>query len=137
MPVNARARTYVLIHVFGTARDELDRHPLERKTFTGWLRAYVPFAERRWSEIARVVDILAEHGWKTIGSPYDCDLLVEKETSRTDAEQELRRLEVWDRIVQVASPDDDGHPLWAEHPEGRPMPRRRRRVRRPPTREEE
>jgi len=39
--------------------------------------------------------------------------------------------------VIVASPDDDGHSIWTEHPEGKPAPPRRRlRVRRPPTREQ-
>ena len=133
-----QTKTYVLIHVFGTARDELDRHPLERKTFTGWLREYTPFAHKRWVEIANVVDMMAEHGWHMIGSPYDCDLLLERDLIRGDAEQELRRLEVWDRVRDLASPDDDAHSLWAEHPEGRQQPpRRRRRVRRPPTREED
>ncbi len=135
--MTGRSRTYILIHVFGTARDELDRHPLERKTFTGWLRAYAPFAQQRWNEISRVVEMLGEQGWQSIGSPYDCDLLLEKDATLADAEADLRRLEVWDRVVQLASPDDDGSPLWAEHPEGRPAPRRRRRVKRPPTREEE
>ncbi len=136
--MTVQARTYVLIHVFGTARDELDRHPLDRKTFTGWLREYAPFAQKRWGEIARVVDILAEHGWRMVGSPYDCDLLLERDSARTDAEEELRRLEVYDRVRELSSPDDDGHPLWAEHPEGRTLPpRRRRRVRRPPSREGE
>jgi hypothetical protein len=73
-----------------------------------------------------------------VGSPYDCDLLLERDMARADAEQELRRLEVWDRVRDLASPDDDGHSLWSEHPEGRQQPpRRRRRVRRPPTREED
>lgn len=136
--MSAQPRTYVLIHVFGTARDELDRHPMGRKTFTGWLREYMPFAQKRWGEIARVVDLLSEHGWHMVGSPYDCDLLLEKAEARADAEQELRRLEVWDRVVQLSSPDDDGQPVWAEHPEGKTTPpRRRRRVRRPPAREEE
>lgn len=134
--MTARPQTYLLIHVFGTARDELDRHPLERKTFTGWLRAYLPFAQQRWNEISRVADILIEHGWHMVGSPYDCDLLLEKDAARAESEQELRRLEVWDRVMQLASPDDEGRPLWSEHPEGRPAPRRRRRVKRPPTREE-
>lgn len=134
----AQPRTYVLIHVFGTARDELDRHPLDRKTFTGWLREYAPFAQKRWAEISRVVEILSEHGWRMVGSPYDCDLLLERDAAQPDSEQELRRIEVWDRVRELASPDDDGHVLWAEHPEGRAgPPRRRRRVRRPPTREEE
>lgn len=136
--MTAQPRTFVLIHVFGTARDELDRHPLGRKTFTGWLREYTPFAQRRWGEIARVVDLMAEHGWQVVGSPYDCDLLLERELARGESEAELRRLEIWDRVTQLASPDDDGHALWDEHPESRvPPPRRRRRVRRPPTRKEE
>src|SRR5438067_1743433 len=81
-----QTKTYVLIHVFGTARDELDRHPLERKTFTGWLREYTPFAHKRWVEIANVVDMMAEHGWHMIGSSYDCDLLLERDLIRGDAE---------------------------------------------------
>jgi hypothetical protein len=61
----------------------------------------------------------------------------ERETSRQTAEDDLRRAEVWDRLVRIASPDDDGHVIWREHPEGKPTaPRRRRRVRRPPTREQ-
>ena len=39
--------------------------------------------------------------------------------------------------VIAAGRDDDGHVIWREHPEGKPAaPRRRRRVRRPPTREQ-
>lgn len=131
-------RTYALVHVFGTARDEMDRHPMDRSTFTGWLREYAPFAERRLAEMARVADLLTEHGWRMVGSPYDCDILLEREVSRDEAERELRRLEIWDRLAAMASPADDGHPLWAEHPEGKSAPpRRRRRVRRPPAREQD
>jgi len=63
--------------------------------------------------------------------------MLERSVDRQAAEQELRRAEVWDRLVRVSSPDDDGHAIWRDHPEGRPSgPRRRRRVRRPPTREQ-
>jgi hypothetical protein len=64
-------------------------------------------------------------------------MMLEREISRQTAEEELRRAEVWDIVVRLASPDDDGHVIWREHPEGKPTtPRRRRRVRRPPTREQ-
>ena len=131
--------TYILIHVFGTVRDELDREdPGKRKhTYSAWLREYVAEQPQRLTQIARLVDVLTENGWRQIGSPYDCDVMLQRDVSRTTAEEELRRAEIWDRIVGVASPDDDGHTVWTEHPEGRPSPRRRRRrVRRPPTREQ-
>jgi hypothetical protein len=131
--------TYILIHVFGTVRDELDREePGKRKrSYSTWLREYVAEQPKRLTEIAWLLDHLTENGWRVIGSPYDCDVMLEREVSRQTAEEELRRAEVWDRLVRIASPDDDGHVIWREHPEGRPAPpRRRRRVRRPPTREQ-
>ncbi len=131
--------TYILIHVFGTVRDELDREePGKRKhTYSAWLREYVAEQPQRLTQIARLVDVLTENGWRVIGSPYDCDVMLEREISRQTAEEELRRAEVWDILVRIASPDDDGHIIWREHPEGKPAaPRRRRRVRRPPTREQ-
>src|SRR5436309_1239659 len=92
---------------------------------------------RRLTEIARLLDLLTENGWKVVGSPYDCDVMLERDVSRDQAEQDIRRAEFWDRLVQIASADDDGHIVWREHPEGAPSrPRRRRRVRRPPTREQ-
>ncbi len=128
---------YVLIHVFGTVRDELDRAESGKRSYSGWLRRFVAETPPRITEIARLVDLLGEHGWKLSGSPYDCDVMLERPVARELAEQELRRAEIWDRLVKVASPDDDGHAVWREHPEGRTgAPRRRRRVRRPPTREQ-
>ncbi|MBI3521996.1 MAG: hypothetical protein HY071_02705 [Chloroflexi bacterium] len=130
-------QTYILIHVFGTVRDELDRSDRGKKTYSGWLRDFVLDTPQRLTEIARLLDLLSEQGWKLIGSPYDCDVMLERGVSREMAEQELRRAEIWDRLAKVASPDDDGHVVWHEHPEGRPAaPKRRRRVRRPPTREQ-
>src|SRR3972149_3130145 len=72
----------------------------------------------------------SENGWRITGSPYDCDVMLERSVTREVAEQELRRAEVWDRLVLVASPDDDGHVVWRDHPGGRPAPRRPRRSRR-------
>lgn len=129
--------SFVLIHVFGTLRDELDRSDRGKRTYSGWLRDFVADAPPRLTEIARLIDLLSENGWGVTGSPYDCDVMLERSVPREVAEQELRRAEIWDRLVQVASPDDDGHIVWRDHPEGRPAPpRRRRRVRRPPTREQ-
>ncbi len=129
--------SFLLIHVFGTVRDELDRADRGKRTYSGWLREYVSDGAQRLTEIARLLDLLTENGWRVIGSPYDCDVMLQRELGREGAEQELRRAEIWDRLVKVASPDDDGHAIWDEHPEGRPVsPRRRRRVRRPPTREQ-
>jgi hypothetical protein len=130
---------YILIHVFGTVRDELDREDpgTRKRSYSAWLREYVSEQPKRLTEIAWLLDHLTENGWRVIGSPYDCDVMLERELSRQTAEEELRRAEVWDRLVRVASPDDDGHVIWREHPEPRPTgPRRRRRVRRPPTREQ-
>ena len=128
---------YILIHVFGTVRDELDREDRGKRTYSAWLREYVADQPKRLTEIAWLLDHLTENGWRVIGSPYDCDVMLEREVSRQTAEEELRRAEVCDRLVRTASPDDDGHVIWREHPEGRPAaPRRRRRVRRPPTREQ-
>ena len=131
--------SYILIHVFGTVRDELDRDDPEtrKRSYSAWLREYVSEQPKRLTEIAWILDHLTENGWRVIGSPYDCDVMLEREVSRQTAEEELRRAEVWDRLVRIASPDDDGHVIWREHPEGKPAaPRRRRRVRRPPTREQ-
>ena len=130
---------YILIHVFGTVRDELDRDDPEtrKRSYSAWLREYVSEQPKRLTEIAWLLDHLTENGWRVIGSPYDCDVMLEREVSRQTAEEELRRAEVWDRLVRIASPDDDGHVIWREHPEGKPAaPRRRRRVRRPLTREQ-
>ena len=130
--------SFVLIHVFGTLRDELDRSDRGKRTYSGWLRDFVADTPQRLTEIARLIDLLSENGWGVTGSPYDCDVMLERSVPREVAEQELRRAEVWDRLVQVASPDDDGHIVWREHPEGRPAPpRRRRRGRRPPTPEQD
>jgi hypothetical protein len=131
--------SYILIHVFGTLRDELDRDdPNTRKrTYSAWLREYVAEQPQRLTRIAKLLDLLSENGWKQVGSPYDCDVMLQRDVSRSTAEDELRRAEILDLIGAVASPDDDGHAIWREHPEGRPTgPRRRRRVRRPPTREQ-
>jgi hypothetical protein len=129
--------TYILIHVFGTVRDEIDRADRGKRTTSAWLRDYVAETPKRLTEIARLLDLLTENGWKVVGSPYDCDVMLQRDISRPQAEEELRRAEFWDRLMSVASPDDDGHIIWREHPEGRPAsPRRRRRVRRPPTREQ-
>ena len=129
--------SFILIHVFGNVRDELDRSDRGKKTYSGWLREFVTDTPQRLTEIARLLDLLSEQGWKMVGSPYDCDVMLERAQTREVAEQDLRRAEVWDRLAKVASTDDDGHVIWAEHPEGKPAaPRRRRRVRRPPTREQ-
>jgi hypothetical protein len=131
--------TYILIHVFGTVRDELDRADRGKRTYSGWLREYASPSEtpKRLTEIAWLLDHLTENGWKLVGSPYDCDVMLERDVSREQAEQDIRRAEFWDRLIQVASADDDGHIVWREHPEGGvSKPRRRRRVRRPPTREQ-
>jgi hypothetical protein len=133
----AAAPTYILIHVFGTVRDELDRADRGKRTYSGWLREYVADTPKRLTEIAYLLDQLTENGWKVVGSPYDCDVMLERDVSRDQAEQDIRRAEFWDRLVRVASADDDGHIVWRDHPEGAPSkPRRRRRVRRPPTREQ-
>jgi len=129
--------TYILIHVFGTFRDEVDREGRGKRTHSGWLREYVAETPQRLTEIARLLDLLTENGWKVVGSPYDCDVMLQRDVTRTQAEEEIRRAEFWDRLVRVASADDEGHIVWREHPEGQPSgPRRRRRVRRPPTREQ-
>ncbi|OLD11302.1 MAG: hypothetical protein AUJ06_00670 [Chloroflexi bacterium 13_1_40CM_3_70_6] len=129
--------TYVLIHVFGTFRDEVDREGRGKQTHSGWLREYVTETPQRLTEIARLLDLLTENGWKVVGSPYDCDVMLQRDVTREQAEQDIRRAEFWDRLVRVASADDDGHIVWREHPEGQPTrPRRRRRVRRPPTPEQ-
>lgn len=129
--------SYVLMHAFGTVRDELDRGDRGKRTTSAWLREYVTDTPQRLTEIARLLDLLSENGWKVVGSPYDCDIMLERAVGRDVAQQELRRAEVWDRLVKVASPDDEGQTIWREHPEGGPRgPRRRRRVRRPPTREQ-
>jgi hypothetical protein len=133
----ASSPTYILIHVFGTVRDELDRADRGKRTYSGWLRQYVAETPKRLTEIAYLLDQLTENGWKVVGSPYDCDVMLERDVSRDQAEQDIRRAEFWDRLVQIASADDDGHIVWRDHPEGAPRrPRRRRRVRRPPTREQ-
>src|SRR6266536_5311789 len=129
--------SYILIHVFGTVRDELDRADRGKRSYSGWLREFVSDTPQRLTEIARLVDLLTENGWSLVGSPYDCDVMLERSVDRSVAEQEIRRAEIWDRLLQVCSADDDGQAIWREHPEGRlPKPRRRRRVRRPPSREE-
>ena len=133
----ATSPTYILIHVFGTVRDEIDRGDRGKRTTSGWLREYVAETPKRLTEIAWLLDHLTENGWKVVGSPYDCDVMLERDVSREQAEQDIRRAEFWDRLVQIASADDDGHIVWRDHPEGQPSrPRRRRRVRRPPTREQ-
>jgi hypothetical protein len=132
------APSYILIHVFGTVRDELDRADRGKRSYSGWLREFVADTPQRLTEIARLVDLLTENGWSLVGSPYDCDVMLERAIDRANAEQELRRAEVWDRLLQVCSADDDGHAIWRAHPEGKPSrPRRRRRVRRPPTSREQ
>ncbi len=129
--------SFLLIHVFGSVRDELDRSDRGKKTYSGWLREFVSDTPQRLIEIARLLDLLSEQGWKMVGSPYDCDVMLERAFAPEVAEQDLRKAEIWDRLVKVASPDDDGRVIWREHPEGKPAaPRRRRRVRRPPTREQ-
>jgi hypothetical protein len=130
--------SYILIHVFGTVRDELDRADRGKRSYSGWLREFVSDTPQRLTEIARLVDLLTENGWSLVGSPYDCDVMLERAVDQANAEQELRRAEVWDRLLQVCSADDDGHAIWRAHPEGKPArPRRRRRVRRPPTSREQ
>ena len=130
--------SYILIHVFGTVRDELDREDKGKRTYSAWLREYVSEQPQRLTEIARLLDLLSENGWRQIGSPYDCDVMLQRDVTREQAEQDIRRAEFWDRLVRVASADDDGHIVWREHPEGEPTRprRRRRRVRRPPTPEQ-
>jgi len=94
--------TYVLIHAFGTLRDELDRSDRGKRTYSGWLREFVEDTPKRLTEIARLIDLLSENGWRITGSPYDCDVMLERSVTREVAEQELRRAEVWDRLVLVA-----------------------------------
>ncbi|HVD52195.1 MAG TPA: hypothetical protein VNB51_09160, partial [Candidatus Udaeobacter sp.] len=74
----AASSTYILIHVFGTVRDELDRADRGKRTYSGWLREYVADTPKRLTEIARLVDLLTENGWKVVGSPYDCDVMLER-----------------------------------------------------------
>src|SRR2546427_11254757 len=125
--------TYILIHVFGTVRDELDGADRGKRTYSGWLREYVADTPKRLTEIARLLDLLTENGWKVVGSPYDCDVMLERDVSRDQAEEDIRRAEFWDRLVQIASADDDGHIVWREHPAGPPSkPRRRPRGPQPP-----
>src|SRR5438046_10367444 len=92
--------SYILLHVFGTVRDELDRADRGKRTYSGWLREYVADTPQRLTEIARLLDLLTENGWKVVGSPYDCDVMLERAVSRDQAEQEPRRAEVCDRHVQ-------------------------------------
>ena len=101
--------SYILIHVFGTVRDELDRADRGKRSYSGWLREFVADTPQRLTEIARLVDLLTENGWSLVGSPYDCDVMLERAIDQASAEQELRRAEVWDRLLQVCSADDDGH----------------------------
>src|SRR5439155_136361 len=91
-------QTYILIHVFGTVRDELDRADRGKRTYSGWLREYVADTPQRLTEIARLLDLLTENGWKVVGSPYDCDVMLEREVSRDQAEQELRRADYWEFV---------------------------------------
>src|SRR5438445_10960941 len=108
--------SYILIHVFGTVRDELDRADRGKRSYSGWLREYVADTPQRLTEIARLLDLLTENGWKVVGPPYDCDVMLEREVSRDQAEQELRRAEFWDRLVRVGSADAAGHGIAQAHP---------------------
>ena len=49
--------TYILIHVFGTVRDELDREDRGKRTYSAWLREYVSEQPQRLTEIARLLEI--------------------------------------------------------------------------------
>ena len=44
--------SYILIHVFGNVRDELDRSDRGKKTYSGWLREFVTDTPQRLTEIA-------------------------------------------------------------------------------------
>src|ERR1700682_6828031 len=79
--------TYILIHVFGTVRDELDREDKGKRTYSAWLREYVANQPQRLTQIARLLDLLSENGWRQIGSPYDCDVMLQRDVSRTTAEE--------------------------------------------------
>jgi len=114
----ASSPTFILIHVFGTVRDELDRADRGKRTYSGWLRQYVAETPKRLTEIAYLLDQLTENGWKVVGSPYDCDVMLERDVSREQAEQDIRRAEFWDRLVQIASADDDGHIVWKDQSRG-------------------
>ena len=46
------APSYILIHAFGTLRDELDRADRGKRTYSAWLREYVEDTPRRLTEIA-------------------------------------------------------------------------------------
>ncbi|MEK7285101.1 MAG: hypothetical protein AAB114_04480, partial [Chloroflexota bacterium] len=70
--------SFVLIHVFGTLRDELDRSDRGKRTYSGWLRDFVADTPQRLTEIARLIDLLSENGWGVTGSPYDCDVMLER-----------------------------------------------------------
>ena len=65
----AASPTFILIHVFGTVRDELDRADRGKRTYSGWLRQYVSETPKRLTEIAYLLDQLTENGWKVVGSP--------------------------------------------------------------------
>ncbi len=54
--------SYILIHVFGTVRDELDREDKGKRTYSAWLREYVAEQPQRLTEIARLLDLLSENG---------------------------------------------------------------------------
>ncbi|TMF61907.1 MAG: hypothetical protein E6I14_08125 [Chloroflexi bacterium] len=60
----ASSPTFILIHVFGTVRDELDRADRGKRTYSGWLRQYVAETPKRLTEIAYLLDQLTENGWK-------------------------------------------------------------------------
>ena len=56
--------TYVLIHAFGTLRDELDRADRGKRTYSAWLREFVEETPKRLTEIAWLIDHLSENGWR-------------------------------------------------------------------------
>src|SRR5205823_12238407 len=93
--------SYILIHVFGTVRDELDRADRGKRSYSGWLREFVADTPQRLTEIARLVDLLTENGWSLVGPPYDCDVRPERAIDRATAAEEPRRADGWDRLLQV------------------------------------
>src|SRR2546423_13967466 len=116
LPDVASSSTYILIHVFGTVRDELDRADRGKRTYSGWLREYVSETPKRLTEIARLVNHLTENGRKGVGSPYDRDVMLERDVSRDQAEQDIRRAHFWGRRLPDAPADHDRHPRWRDPP---------------------
>src|SRR5207247_10489490 len=95
--------SYILIHVFGTVRDELDREDKGKRTYSAWLREYVSEQPQRLTEIARLLDLLSENGWRQLGSPYDCEVMLPRDRPRAAAAAEPRRARMSERSVTCGS----------------------------------